>query len=467
MAQNQHIPFDKDAEEAVIGALLIDPDALPRVLSTGLEPTDFHLQHLGTIYRSILALHTHGQGIDLVTMSDALRHRGDEREANELPGLISACATSIHAEHYANIVKRCALQWRVIRMAGDMAKLGHGHTGTSAELTAAARELWNGMDFAGIEESSRRLPIRGADEILSTDWPEPIWAVPQYLPVGLGILAGRPKIGKSWLGLQLALSIGSGGVALGEQVERGRVLYLALEDPVRRIKDRMLLQGWPMGVQADFLSLGQFADEVGDLRNGGSERLAYQIAEINYRLVVIDTLSRSVGGDQSDVQQMTLALQPLQEMAHAYNCAVLMIDHHKKMMGTDFDAVADILGSTAKGAMADSIWGMYRQQGKSGVTLAITGRDIIEVRLRLKFDRATRAWQNEGDADAAKLNEHRQEIVAYLESSGEAGVMEIAKGIGLDKGGTHNHLRKLVESGQLHRIERGRRVFYTAGLPGF
>ena len=69
-----------------------------------------------------------------------------------------------------------------------------------------------------------------ADKILTTDWPEPTWAVPELLPVGLSILAGKPKLGKSWMALQIAQAVASGGRALNKQVEAGPVLYLALED---------------------------------------------------------------------------------------------------------------------------------------------------------------------------------------------------------------------------------------------
>ena len=49
------------------------------------------------------------------------------------------------------------------------------------------------------------------DELLDADFPEPTWTVPDYIPVGLVSLAGRPKIGKSWMALQLAIAKGSGG----------------------------------------------------------------------------------------------------------------------------------------------------------------------------------------------------------------------------------------------------------------
>ena len=76
-------------------------------------------------------------------------------------------------------------------------------------------------------------------ELLAKDLPPLRWAIPDILPEGLTMLAGKPKQGKSWLALSVALAIAAGGYALGKQpVTRGQVLYLALEDNERRLQSR-------------------------------------------------------------------------------------------------------------------------------------------------------------------------------------------------------------------------------------
>ncbi|WP_261763881.1 AAA family ATPase, partial [Pseudonocardia asaccharolytica] len=71
-------------------------------------------------------------------------------------------------------------------------------------------------------------------------FPEPRWAVPGLVCEGVTLLAGPPKVGKSWLSLNLALDIAAGRPALGSiEVEPGPVLYLALEDTPRRLQSRM------------------------------------------------------------------------------------------------------------------------------------------------------------------------------------------------------------------------------------
>ncbi len=87
-----------------------------------------------------------------------------------------------------------------------------------------------------------------AADLMNEELPPVRRAVPGILPEGLSLLAGKPKLGKSWLALGLAVTKASGGVALGKiPVDRGEVLYLALEDNRRRLQNRLrkVLDGNP------------------------------------------------------------------------------------------------------------------------------------------------------------------------------------------------------------------------------
>ncbi len=87
-----------------------------------------------------------------------------------------------------------------------------------------------------------------AADLMREELPPVRWAVPGILPEGLSLLAGKPKLGKSWLALGLAVAKASGGVALGKiPVDQGEVLYLALEDNRRRLQNRLrkVLDGSP------------------------------------------------------------------------------------------------------------------------------------------------------------------------------------------------------------------------------
>ena len=77
-------------------------------------------------------------------------------------------------------------------------------------------------------------------ELRHTKLPEQRWAIPGFIPIGLTFLSGLPKAGKSWLSLQIAHAVGTGGEVLGVKVEKRKVLYLALEDGPHRLKKESL-----------------------------------------------------------------------------------------------------------------------------------------------------------------------------------------------------------------------------------
>ena len=299
-----------------------------------------------------------------------------------------------------------------------------------------------------------------ADQMMNAEWSEPAWVIPGLLPAGLTILGGRPKIGKSWLALQIAKSKAAGEEIFDCRVDKGRVLYLALEDPRRRLKGRMLMQGWPNGLGVDFFSMENDVKQLGDLRNGGGEQLANLIEKGNYQLVVIDTLSRLIPGDQSDVVEMTSWLTPVQKIAQELNCAIFMLDHHRKSNSAFHDADQDLLGSTAKGAMADTIWGIYREPGSRDAKLLITGREMEETSLEIRLESQSGCWVFTGSEGSFTITQRRREILVYLDQNGESTADEIAKGIGQDRGNTFKRLQDLVYSGHIVRIEREGNITY-------
>ena len=113
-------PHNVEAEEAVLGSLLIDPDAIIRI-ATFLDPADFYVERHGWIYEAIRDLHERREPADLVTLTDELERRGQLAQAGGsayLTGLINATPTSIHVEYYARIVERTAVLRRLIDATG-------------------------------------------------------------------------------------------------------------------------------------------------------------------------------------------------------------------------------------------------------------------------------------------------------------------------------------------------------------
>ncbi len=106
------------------------------------------------------------------------------------------------------------------------------HTGVAFDQPAAAPQP---------PRPRRKLGRQSAADLLRKELPPVRYVVPGYIAEGLTVLAGRPKLGKSWLALDLAVAVATGGAALGSiRVEQGDVLYLALEDNERRLQKRLM-----------------------------------------------------------------------------------------------------------------------------------------------------------------------------------------------------------------------------------
>jgi hypothetical protein len=290
-------------------------------------------------------------------------------------------------------------------------------------------------------------------ELLAAEFPEPTWIVPELLPVGLAILAGRPKIGKSWLALQLALSVASGGLFFDRRLGGGRVLYYALEDSPRRIRRRLVK------IQAPTEALLHFEFLTPPLNTEqGQERFWRVLDEARPRLVVVDTLTRAfdASADWNDVGIVTQSLGVLQWEAQQRDICILCIDHHRKSSARlERDSVADILGSTGKAAVADTLWGLYRQKGKRDIELDIQGRDMEDATLALDFDHLTCCWQCLGDAQGVKRDTLKADVLQAIEDlGGESTTTEVAKHLGADAGNVSRAVGDLAATGRLLRGER-------------
>lgn len=121
------IPQNVEAEEAVLGSLLIDPEALFRV-APFLAAEDFYVQKNGWIYQAILSLHERREPVDFVTLCDELERRGQLEEvggAAYITSLINAVPSAIHAEAYGRIVEQAAIRRRLIGAATQIAQLAY------------------------------------------------------------------------------------------------------------------------------------------------------------------------------------------------------------------------------------------------------------------------------------------------------------------------------------------------------
>lgn len=318
-----------------------------------------------------------------------------------------------------------------------------------------------------IESTSDAKVIRTitAEDLIRTEFKEPRWAIQNILPEGLTVLAGHPKIGKSWLAFSLSLAISGGGKALGNfDTSYGEVLYLALEDNQRRLKGRleklMLSQNYA-GLKNLHLS-----ESIPRFDKGGMQQLEEWLNRYpNCILVIIDTLARfspALNTRLNSYDNDSRVLAELQRLALGRRIALVFITHLRKQQSND--PLEQVMGSMGITGTADSIWLLKRGRNECLGTLSITGRDIEEQELALQFEKDTCQWTSLGDAARHQLGQERKKIIEYLEESRvQAGPKEVAQALNMKEGNVKNLMRKMHASGQIIKKERGKYCVLSPG----
>jgi hypothetical protein len=288
---------------------------------------------------------------------------------------------------------------------------------------------------------------------------EPVrYVVPEYVPEGVTLLIGRPKIGKSWLALDVAVACASDRSVLGSlKPVHGDVLNLALEDSKRRLQRRLdkrlspFRGEWPKRLR--FAPMGEWrrADQ------GGLEDIeAWCNSVTKPVLVVIDTLERfrkPADGRQQLYAADTQAIASLQKIAIKCSIAILVLHHDRKAEADDpFDTVSGTLGLTGA---ADTILILKRQN--AGVVLHARGRDIEESETALQFDKATCRWSILGEASAVHRSAERKLVIAALaEAGGPLSVGEIMAEVALERNAADLLLGRMARNAEIERVGRGK-----------
>jgi hypothetical protein len=297
---------------------------------------------------------------------------------------------------------------------------------------------------------SERIPETfTASDLMAADLPEVRWIVPEILPEGVTILGGKPKMGKSWLALGLAVAVASGGVALGvKPVEQGEVLYLALEDNRRRLQKRLkklLIVEAPARLH--------IATNWPRMDDGGAEMLGGWLDEHpEARLVVVDILKKvrpKASVHRSVYEADCEALEAMQRLAGEYGVALLVVHHLRKLGATD--PLGELSGSTGLSGGADGILVLKRDRSRADAYLHVTGREIEEeAELALRWDAELASWTLAGDAEEYRRSEEQGEILRLVQGSSEpVAPKEVAEILEKNASTVRTLMRKMANAGIL------------------
>jgi hypothetical protein len=295
-----------------------------------------------------------------------------------------------------------------------------------------------------------RPQLWAARTLMDTVFPAPKWAVPGVLCEGVSLLAGPPKVGKSWLSLALGVNIASGGKAFDRiPVRRGPVLYLALEDTPRRLKTRMgkLLDGDPAPAGLEIATDWPTLPAGGDLAICG-----WLDAHPDARLVVLDVFAKMRGPTPQGMGAYDAdyaAVGRAKQIADNYAIAVVLVHHVRKAGSEDF--LEAVSGTNGIAGAADATLVLRRARGQHDGVLHVTGRDVDEAEHSLAFDPGTGRWQMlDRPADEHVLGDTRAAILRHLRTTGAAAKpAAIAEAIGLKPDTVKRTCARMATDGQL------------------
>ena len=274
---------------------------------------------------------------------------------------------------------------------------------------------------------------------------------------GMLLFGGKVKRGKSWLMLDLALSVATGTPVWGHFAvpEPQPVLYISLEDGRGRIKHRLdaIRPGFETN---DYL---QLLYDFPPLNKGGLEKLQDYVESGRYRLIVVDVLAKieppSQRGSEKTYLEIYDMFAPLQDLNPQHPMCLAMITHLRKTASEDiFDTIH---GSVAYQGVQDSLWVLDRlTEEKTGV-IHTRPNDGPEQSLRVSF--VDGHWDFQGyDADI-KYSQARLDVIEILKEFGRPlSVSEVNRHLSQPRSSyraTQKLMHRMLQDGQLVRPRRG------------
>jgi hypothetical protein len=300
------------------------------------------------------------------------------------------------------------------------------------------------------ETETPRFAPAATSDVLAAAGPPLAWVVPGYVGEGLTILAGRQKLGKTWLAMDFAVAVAGGGKAMRTiPCEQGDVLYIDFENGPRRIASRVQTLIAAASPRPDLAGLAWATEAPPPTDEAFIESLdQWRCAVARPRLVVVDGPPRIRPGglvSQRIWGNDHAALARLQRWAGVHGLAVICVCRTRKPRAGDpleFD------GDQA-GALAFADTTLLLDRDRDGLTLAVRGRDVEEKRPALRF--AGGVWSVLGEAADVNRSLKRKQIVEVLDTYGELSPSEIADETGLPGDNVRQLLLRMARDGEIEK----------------
>jgi replicative DNA helicase len=394
-------PQNLEAEESVLGAMLLSATAVGTV-SELLDAGDFYRERHAIIFRAMLGLWAKGEPVDAITLSDELDERGElegvggRAKIAELAGLVPAAS---NVEHYARIVKEMATLRGLVQAGLSIARLGQERPGETADLVDRAEQIVFDLaqqrvtsDFAHIEtllkESFERITHLYEAGVEITGVPSGFRELDKltsgFQPGNLVILAARPSMGKSALGLCAAANLGvrtNTPVALftlemsKAEVTQRLMCSEAKVESQRLRSGRLAQDDWPrLTAACDKLTKAPiYVDDTGSITMMELRSKARRLKsrEPSLGLIVVDYLQLMTTGAsvENRVQEVSQISRQLKVLARDLDVPILALSQLSRAVEQRHDKrpiLSDLRESGSLEQDADLVLFVYRDEYYNG-----------------------------------------------------------------------------------------------------
>ena len=394
-APDKIVPQNVEAEEAVLGSLLIDPEALFRV-SPFLKGEDYYSQRNAWIHDAVFALHERREPIDFVTLCDELERQGLLEEVGGpayITHLINAVPSAIHVEAYGHIVENAAIRRRLISAASTIAQLAYRETDDVEQTVDQAEQALFSVsqrritrDLAPIQEIIRRYYDR--IEYLYAHQGEPLGVPTGFIDLDrllgglqrsdLIFIAARPAVGKTALCLSIAKNAALHGLHIavfslemsGEQVVQ-RLVAMETGIDAQRLRLGQLREAeWPLFIQATgkLADVPIFIDDTPSISAMQMRTKARRLhSEHGLDLIVVDYLQLMPAGIRTEnrVQEVSYISRSLKGLARELDVPVVAASQLSRAVEQRTEKrplLADLRDSGSLEQDADVVIFIYRDE---------------------------------------------------------------------------------------------------------
>jgi len=389
-------PQNLEAEQSVLGSLLIDKDAITKIADI-IQPDDFYKDTNGMIFEAMVELYEHREPIDVVSLSNRLAEKGQLETIggrSQLANLANAVPTSSHVVSYAEIVQKKATLRRMLEVASEITSLGYQETDNVEELLDQAEQSLFGVSQKYLKQNF--IPIRSIlteafdriDELhrdsgklrgIPTGFTEIDHLLAGLQKSDLIILAARPSVGKTSLALDIVRQ-----VAVENKIPVG---LFSLEMSKEQLVDRLLcgqanVDLWKMKTgklseDTDFTNIGHAMGILSEAPIYIDDSPLVNIMQIrtkarrlqsehNLGLIVLDYLQLMQGDMRTEnrVQEISQITRSLKGIARELNIPVLALSQLSRAVESrtpPIPKLADLRESGSIEQDADVVMFIYRE----------------------------------------------------------------------------------------------------------